>query len=220
MNMVESKTMIDVHALRQRRLDVGNMSLDRRGTVSGLAAGVGKMPMKTPSRPLNVTLTSSLSVPSSTVATSRETHDLVAARADRQRAEGFRRLQRRVGISMRTGDELALGRAGRGQKIASRRWRRDVVRGDVVRGHAHRIEPDRASRSLARRGSARRRRPGSSPGAAGSRASRYSVICSDLIALLANARYISANERPVPLVMIESSASVGSKLAHLLHLGR
>jgi hypothetical protein len=40
-------------------------------TVSGLAAGVGTMPMKVPCWPLKLTLVSTLSGPSSTSATSR-----------------------------------------------------------------------------------------------------------------------------------------------------
>ena len=83
---------------------------------SAFAPGEAKMPRNVPSWPLKETRTSSFSAPYSIVATSeRRTISSPVARTG-ERAERFRRLQRRRRLDG-VGDELVLRLAGRGEEV-------------------------------------------------------------------------------------------------------
>ena len=74
----------------------GSSATTAAAVSSGLAAGVGKTPMKVPDAPLKVTIASGSSEASSTRATSRSRTTSLSSRAQRQRPERLGRLQRRI----------------------------------------------------------------------------------------------------------------------------
>ena len=141
---------LDRHALRQGRPGSPAVFADRRRRrSSGLAAGVGKMPMKMPSLAVEADARIGRSRRRARPGDIAQTDDVVAVCAHRQCAESLRRLQRRSASRSNRRRIRSCVLPGADRKLRAADCGKHVGGGDVARRERDRIDPD-AHREFAR----------------------------------------------------------------------